>query len=94
MLSWFALPLAALLGVGLDRLLGEPRRGHPLVAFGRWANLLEKALRLASRERLTATDEAGLAERAGHHIHRDEPVLVLAAIRPWDGIRWAKGRGW
>ncbi|HJW02997.1 MAG TPA: adenosylcobinamide-phosphate synthase CbiB [Azospira sp.] len=45
MLSWFALPLAALLGVGLDRLLGEPRRGHPLVAFGRWANLLEKALR-------------------------------------------------
>ena len=43
--SWIALPLAALLGVALDRWLGEPRRGHPLVAFGKLAGLLEKALR-------------------------------------------------
>lgn len=37
-----ALPL--LLGVMLDRALGEPRRWHPLVGFGRWANRLEQAL--------------------------------------------------
>ncbi|MEH6565331.1 MAG: adenosylcobinamide-phosphate synthase CbiB [Halopseudomonas sp.] len=32
---------AALLGVLLDRLLGEPARWHPLVGFGRWAQYLE-----------------------------------------------------
>jgi adenosylcobinamide-phosphate synthase len=36
-----ALPLAALAAVLLDRLLGEPRRLHPLVGFGRLAAWLE-----------------------------------------------------
>lgn len=44
---WLALPLAALIGYGLDRWLGEPRRYHPLVGFGQLAGLLEKALRPA-----------------------------------------------
>ena len=35
------LPLAAIAGAGLDRLLGEARRFHPLVGFGALANLLE-----------------------------------------------------
>lgn len=35
---------AALLGVLLDRLLGEPARWHPLVGFGRWVQLLEQRL--------------------------------------------------
>jgi adenosylcobinamide-phosphate synthase len=35
-------PLLALL---LDRLLGEPRRSHPLVGFGRLADRVERALR-------------------------------------------------
>ena len=41
------LPLvaAALAGVVLDRLLGEPRRWHPLVGFGRCADAVEAALR-------------------------------------------------
>ncbi|PKO32702.1 MAG: cobalamin biosynthesis protein, partial [Betaproteobacteria bacterium HGW-Betaproteobacteria-7] len=39
-----ALPLAALAAVLLDRLLGEPRRFHPLVGFGRLAAFLEKKL--------------------------------------------------
>jgi adenosylcobinamide-phosphate synthase len=34
--------LACLAGVGLDALLGEPRRGHPLVIFGRLADRLER----------------------------------------------------
>ena len=41
------LPLvaSALAGVFLDRLLGEPRRFHPLVGFGRCADRVEGALR-------------------------------------------------
>ena len=38
------LPLAALAGVALDRLLGEARRWHPLVGFGRLANVIERLL--------------------------------------------------
>lgn len=37
-----SLALSALAGVALDVALGEPRRGHPLVAFGRLANRLEQ----------------------------------------------------
>ncbi|WP_374342053.1 adenosylcobinamide-phosphate synthase CbiB [Azonexus sp.] len=40
----FLLPLAALAAVMLDRLLGEPRRFHPLVGFGTLAGWLEKRL--------------------------------------------------
>lgn len=35
----------ALAGVVLDRLLGEPKRWHPLVGFGRLADAAERALR-------------------------------------------------
>ncbi|ALN79381.1 cobalamin biosynthesis protein CobD [Lysobacter antibioticus] len=35
------LAIAMLSGVLLDRLLGEPRRAHPLVAFGRMARAIE-----------------------------------------------------
>jgi len=38
-----AMKLAA--GLLADRLFGEPRRFHPLVGFGRWAGLIESALR-------------------------------------------------
>lgn len=38
------LPLAALAGVALDRLLGETRRYHPLVGFGALADFLEQRL--------------------------------------------------
>lgn len=38
------LPLCALAAVALDRLLGEPRRLHPLVGFGRLAGAIERAL--------------------------------------------------
>ena len=39
-----AMPLAALTAVVLDRLLGEPRRFHPLVGFGNLATAIEKRL--------------------------------------------------
>ena len=38
------LPLAALAAVGLDRLLGEPARWHPLVGFGLLVSRVEGAL--------------------------------------------------
>lgn len=40
----FAMPLAALAAVLLDRVLGEPARCHPLVGFGNLAAALEKRL--------------------------------------------------
>ena len=40
MIAVLALPLAVL----LDAALGEPRRAHPLVAFGRLARALERGL--------------------------------------------------
>jgi adenosylcobinamide-phosphate synthase len=43
-LHW-PLVAAALAGTLLDRLLGEPRRWHPLVGFGRCADRVEQALR-------------------------------------------------
>ena len=36
--------LLAVAAVLLDAALGEPRRGHPLVGFGRWAQWLERSL--------------------------------------------------
>jgi adenosylcobinamide-phosphate synthase len=40
-----SLPLTVLAAVLLDKLLGEPRRWHPLVGFGRLAQWLERRLR-------------------------------------------------
>lgn len=40
----FAMPLAALAAMLLDRLLGEPRCFHPLVGFGNLASAIEKLL--------------------------------------------------
>ena len=44
-----AMPLAALAAVVLDRLLGEPRRFHPLVGFGNLAGAVEKRFNRRSR---------------------------------------------
>ncbi|UGQ47718.1 adenosylcobinamide-phosphate synthase CbiB [Massilia endophytica] len=50
MLNGWSWPVVAMLmaaGVVLDLLLGEPRRLHPLVGFGRLANAIERSLNKA-----------------------------------------------
>ncbi len=44
-MSYSPTAFTALAGVLLDRLLGEPRRWHPLVGFGRLADAAERLLR-------------------------------------------------
>jgi adenosylcobinamide-phosphate synthase len=46
------LPLAAIAGVLLDRLLGEARRWHPLVGFGALADAVEAALNRGSLRKM------------------------------------------
>ncbi|MEY2631398.1 MAG: hypothetical protein RIR00_52 [Pseudomonadota bacterium] len=53
-----ALPLAALLGVGLDRVFGELNRWHPLVGFGRLAAAVER--RMPRRRRAGVVAWAGV----------------------------------
>lgn len=47
-LDWRQTALLMLCGVLLDLALGEPRRFHPLVGFGRLASLIERGLNRAS----------------------------------------------
>lgn len=42
--DYLTLFIAASLGVGIDWLLGEPKRFHPLVGFGRLASVVEQCL--------------------------------------------------
>lgn len=78
------LPLAALAGVALDRLFGEPRHFHPLVGFGKLADWLEKALNRGA---------------ASARILRLRGVLAWAlAVLPWVALAWLVRRhsfvGW
>ncbi|NHC45192.1 cobalamin biosynthesis protein [Motilibacter sp. K478] len=48
------LPLGLLAGAAVDRLVGDPRRGHPVAAFGRAAGALESRVWAPSRLRGSA----------------------------------------
>ena len=65
------LPLAAIAGVALDRLLGETKYLHPLVGFGMLANALERLLNRARWQRLSGVLAWSLA------------VLPWAALAMW-----------
>lgn len=51
LLSVYAMSLLAVLGVIVDRIVGEPRGRHPLVAFGQFATKLEARLNTGHRAR-------------------------------------------
>lgn len=77
------LVLAMLAGMGLDACLGEPRRWHPLVGFGNWANRLEHHLHRDAR--VAGMLAWGLAVLP--------PVVAVAGLQHWlDGeSRWLGG---
>jgi adenosylcobinamide-phosphate synthase len=80
-------PLAAGLaaGVGLDALFGDPRRGHPVAAFGRVAAALEARDYADSRPRGAAHAAACVLAVAvpaaiAHRRTRPRPLAEVAAV--------------
>ncbi|MCY1339108.1 Cobalamin biosynthesis protein CobD [compost metagenome] len=77
--------LLSLAGVALDALLGEPRRGHPLVAFGRLAERLE--------QRLNRPYDGGALGWRSHGV-----MAWLLAVLPLTLLAWLLSRlphvGW
>jgi len=67
--------LLTIAAVLLDAALGEPRRWHPLVGFGRWAQFLERVL----------MPEAGYsaASRRPLALRLRGVLAVLMAVAPW-----------
>ncbi|GAC1316154.1 MAG: adenosylcobinamide-phosphate synthase CbiB [Collimonas sp.] len=83
MLSGLSLTMSALLlilGVLLDMMLGEARRWHPLVGFGRLANALERRLNRGGRKHWRGALAWLLA------------VLPLVLLAYWS-IRWSASLG-
>jgi adenosylcobinamide-phosphate synthase len=72
------------LGVGLDAVFGDPRRGHPVAVFGRAAGALERRLHADSRPRGAVFAAACVAGAAGigyaaERLTRRRPVARAAA---------------
>lgn len=74
----FSLPLKLAAGIALDRLLGEPRRWHPLVGFGRWAQRVERVV----RSRLGEGRMAGVLAWVLAVLPWCGLVVVLACMHP------------
>ena len=75
-----ALLLAA--GVGLDLLLGETRRWHPLVGFGRFAAALERRLKRGhNRYRLARRILTALAAQLAHSLWRGALLYFALGLR-------------
>jgi adenosylcobinamide-phosphate synthase len=79
-----------LLGAALDALLADPRRGHPVAAFGAAASRAEGRLWAASRARgvLFTVACAGPVAAAGWGLHRlagrgPAPLTALTAAATW-----------
>lgn len=87
--AWWAPGAGLAAGLVLDRVVGDPRRGHPVAAFGRLAGATERALYADDRGRGVAhaallvggTAAAGvLAERSAR---RTTSRVLLAAAATW-----------
>jgi len=62
--------LLTIAAVLLDALLGEPRRWHPLVGFGRWAKYLERHLNAGEAQSALALRLRGM-------------LALILAVAPW-----------
>ena len=84
-LAW--LGMLALAGVVLDMLLGEPRRWHPLVGFGRLANAIERRL---NRRKLGApSNDADTIQDKGQASHTNKAKDEPGAGRAAGGVAWS-----
>lgn len=83
MLSLPATAALAVAGVAVDRWFGEPRRAHPLVAFGALANRIEKRLNTGRRGR-----PLGLLAWLAAVAPPVALAALLCAVLPWP-LAWA-----
>lgn len=76
------------LGYGADLAFGDPRRGHPVAAFGRVALALERRLYARSRARgaLHAGALVGGAALAGHGLARVAGRRAALALLTWTAL--------
>jgi adenosylcobinamide-phosphate synthase len=81
--------LLTIAAVLLDAALGEPRRWHPLVGFGRWAQYLERVLNPEGSSARPPPDLAG-SRHPGSEVSRRPlafrlrgVLAVLIAVAPW-----------
>jgi adenosylcobinamide-phosphate synthase len=84
------LPAGLLAGVAADALLGDPRRGHPVAAFGRAAAALEARLYADSTRRGAGYTAACVALAAA-------PALAAARLtrrRPWAALAAVTAATW
>lgn len=82
------LPAAGVLGLLIDRWLGEPRRAHPLIFFGNWANRLEAWLNpLTQVAKNTATRPDPATGKAGLRL-RGLLAWSLAVLPPVLALWW------
>ena len=73
--------LLTVAGVALDALLGEPRKYHPLVGFGRLANRIEQRLNVAGR--------AWRSHGVTAWVLAVVPLTLLATVLSWlPAIGW------
>ncbi|MBJ7556450.1 adenosylcobinamide-phosphate synthase CbiB [Marinomonas spartinae] len=71
--------VAALL---LDRLVGEPKKWHPLVAFGRWVDICQRGLQLSLTDTATRQRQAGAVAWCCTVFPLLIMLLVLMSILP------------
>lgn len=79
------------LGVALDRLVGDPRRGHPVAGFGRVAGTLEQRMHADSRSRgaayslLLVGSTTVLGAAVESRVRRRGPALeaLTVAVATW-----------
>ncbi|QBQ98656.1 adenosylcobinamide-phosphate synthase CbiB [Paraburkholderia pallida] len=83
MLSLPATAALAVAGVTVDRWIGEPRRAHPLVAFGALASRIEKRLNTGRRGR-----PLGLLAWLAAVAPPVALAALLCAVLPWP-LAWA-----
>jgi adenosylcobinamide-phosphate synthase len=84
------LPAGILAGVAADALLGDPRRGHPVAAFGRAAGTLETRLYADSTLR-------GAGYTAACVLLAAAPALAAARLtrrRPWAALAAVTAATW